>query len=286
MKKSIVLVCVLAVAMVGTLYSLPKIVVNTKNQEMESSKTVGKEDNHEHDENEAHQPASDKHASQSLTATQQKEIETLKSTLGKGDARQQSIVALRVADTFRSYQKFDSAAFYAEKASILNPSIENILRTGDLYYEAFGFALDEAKAKSLGEKTRTYYQKALDENPNLLAAKANMAMTYVKSPNPMQGIMLLREILEADPTNELALFNLGMLSMQSNQFSKAVDRFQQIVRNNPSNTKAAFFLGVSLLELGRKDDAAKILADVKKKEKDPAIQQAIQELEARLNESK
>ncbi len=131
-------------------------------------------------------------------------------------------------------------------------------------------------------KTRAYYQKALDQNPDLLSAKANMAMTYVNTPSPMQGILLLREVLDADPTNELALFNLGILSMRSNQYTKAVERFQQILQNHPTNTKAQFYLGVCLVELGRNEEAAKVLAEVKQTEKDPVIQQAIGELENRL----
>ena len=73
-----------------------------------------------------------------------------------------------------------------------------------------------------------------------------------------------------------------ILSMRSNHYSKAVERFQQIILNNPSNTKAQFYLGVSLVELGRNDEARKVLAEVKKKETDPVIQQAIGELEQRL----
>ena len=111
-----------------------------------------------------------------------------------------------------------------------------------------------------------------------------MAMTYVNTPSPMQGIMLLREVLDADPTNELALFNLGILSMRSNQYTKAVERFQQILSSHPQNTKAQFYLGVRLVELGRTEEAVKVLADVKQKEKDPVIQQAISELEKRIKE--
>jgi Flp pilus assembly protein TadD len=142
--------------------------------------------------------------------------------------------------------------------------------------------VDEQKAKNLGTKTREFYQKAIDQNPGLLTAKANMAMTYVNTENPMQGILMLREVIDADPTNELALFNLGILSMRSNQYSKAADRFRQILTNNPTNTKAKFYLGLSLVELGDKEQASKVLSEVKKEEKDPVIQQAIGELEGRL----
>jgi tetratricopeptide (TPR) repeat protein len=282
MKRTIVLVSLLAIAMVGTLYSLPKIVVNTKDQGVNTASAEGQSSAAE----EGHDPSSaaDDHSSQALTPGQLKEIDPLRVKYIQASTPDKAVAALRLSEAFGKYQKFDSAAYYAEQAAVLSPGLENYLRAADRYYEAYGFAVEDKKAKGLGEKTRTYYQKALDLNPELLSAKANMAMTYVNTPTPMQGIMMLREVLDADPTNELALFNLGILSMRSNQYTKAAERFQQILQNHPSNTKAQFYLGVSLVELGRHDEAAKVLAEVKKKETDPVIQQAIGELEQRLKQ--
>lgn len=277
MKKSIILSCVLAVALVGTLFSLPKVVVNTKGKEMDKENT---------------QPAAaaaapenspQSHDGATLSPDQQKIVDQLRSGFIQAGEKEKAAAGFKLSDKFAELQKFDSAAFYAEKSTLLSPSIENLVRTGDRYYEAYGFAIDEQKAKNLGTKTREYYQKAIDQNPGLLAAKANMAMTYVNTENPMQGILMLREVIDTDPTNELALFNLGILSMRSNQYSKAADRFKQILTNNPANTKAKFYLGLTLVELGNKEEARKVLAEVKKEEKDPVIQQAIGELEGRLN---
>jgi tetratricopeptide (TPR) repeat protein len=280
MKKSIFLSCVFAVALVGTLFSLPKVVVNTKGKEVESERSQSAATTTTAP---AAEPASDNHNEATLSPDQQKEIDQLKSGFMQANGPEKAAAGIKVSDKFAAFQKLDSAALYAERVSQLSPSAENLLRTGDRYYEAYGFAVDEQKLKTLGEKTREYYQKALDQNPGLLSAKANMAMTYVSTPTPMQGIMMLREVLDADPTNELALFNLGILSMRSNQYSKAADRFRQILTNNPANTKAKFYLGISLVELGDKEQATKVLSEVKKEEKDPMIQQAIGELEARLN---
>lgn len=47
--------------------------------------------------------------------------------------------------------------------------------------------------------------------------------------NPMEGVMMLREILEEDPENLDATYALGMLSMQSKQYEKAVDRFKRVL---------------------------------------------------------
>lgn len=282
MKRTLVLVSILAIALVGTLYSLPKTVVNTKDQGVVSEQNTGQTS----DGAEAEQAADPvgSHSNETLTPEQQQAIGPLRSSYLGATARGKAEAAIKLSETFGQFQKFDSAAFYAGEAVRLSPTVENHLRAGDRYYEAYGFATDEAKASKLGELTRSFYQKALDQNPELLSAKANMAMTYVNTPSPMQGIMLLREVLDADPTNELALFNLGILSMRSNQYTKAVERFQQILQSHPTNTKAQFYLGVCLVELGRNEEAAKVIADVKQKEQDPVIQQAIGELEKRMKE--
>lgn len=280
MKKSILLSCVLAVALVGTLFSLPKVVVNNKGKEVDKEK--GQSAAATSAAPAASESSSKSHDGAALTPDQQKIVDQLRSGFNQAGDKDKVAAGIKLSDEFAKLQKFDSAAFYAEKVAALSPAIENLMRAGDRYYEAYGFAVDEQKAKNLGSKTREYYQKAIDQNPGLLTAKANMAMTYVNTENPMQGILMLREVIDADPTNELALFNLGILSMRSNQYSKAADRFRQILTNNPSNTKAKFYLGLSLVELGDKEQASKVLSEVKKEEKDPVIQQAIGELEGRL----
>jgi tetratricopeptide (TPR) repeat protein len=279
MKKSIFLSCVFAVALVGTLFSLPKVVVNTKGKEVDNERTqtaaAAKAT--------APEASPQSHDGATLSPDQQKIVDQLRSGFIQAGEKEKVAAGLKLSDKFAQLQKFDSAAFYAEKVTLLSPTIDNLVRTGDRYYEAYGFAVDDQKAKNLGAKTREYYQKAIDQNPGLLAVKANMAMTYVNTENPMQGILMLREVIDTDPTNELALFNLGILSMRSNQYSKAADRFRQILTNNPANTKAKFYLGLTLVELGDKEQARKILSEVKKEEKDPVIQQAIGELEDRMN---
>ncbi|MCE7041171.1 tetratricopeptide repeat protein [Dyadobacter sp. CY312] len=280
MKKSILLSCFFAVALVGTLFSLPKVVVNNKGKEVDTEKSQTAEASTAPAESDT--PANS-HDGATLSPDQQKIVDQLRSGFILANDKDKAAAGLKLSNKFAELQKFDSAAFYAEKVALLAPTLENWVRAGDRYYEAYGFAVDDQKAKNLGIKTREYYQKAIDQNPALLAVKANMAMTYVNTENPMQGIMMLRDVIETDPTNELALFNMGILSMRSNQYSKAADRFKQILTNNPANTKAKFYLGLTLVELGKNDEARKVLAEVKKEEKDPIIQQAIGELEGRLN---
>ena len=276
MKKPILLVLILAAGVTAGLYSLPKVVVQTKEKQLGAGALATKPG-----ATTTSAAVAAQH-NEPLSADKQQQLTLLKQRLSTADATDKTTATAQLIDLFRSVSRYDSAAYYAGLLAKIDPTDLNILRAGDLHFEAFNFAVDDQKAADLGQKTRDLYKQVLAKNPDLLAVKANLAMTYVNTPTPMQGIMLLREVLTEDPTNELALFNLGMLSMRSGQHSKAIERFRQILVNNPDNRKAQFYLAVSLVETNQKADARKMLAQVKANEKDPQILAAVQELEEKL----
>lgn len=287
MRASTAYLLVATIGLSAGLYSLPRWVVQNKTKQIGSapggrSTGVPVADSMNVVANTGAKDESSVQHNQPLTPVQQKQVDGLQREYAAAPPAARKSAAERMVAFFRSAGRFDSAAHYTGIIAQLAPTEQHILRAGDQYFEAYGFAVDEKKSVYLGEKTREFYQKALGKNPNLLAAKANLAMTYVNTQTPMQGIMLLREVLQQDPTNELALFNLGMLSMRSGQYSKAIDRFRQILVNDPVNRRAQFYLGVSLVETNQKEEAKRVLADVKANEKDPQIQAAIKELEERV----
>jgi tetratricopeptide (TPR) repeat protein len=282
MNKSFLLIIIASIGLVVILYSLPKIIVGD-NKKAPMVGTANRDKPSKKDESVENEPVKSANHANELSSSQQKQINQLKLKLVNAKEQEKVLISESLIELFSSFQKFDSAAFYAEKLAISNPNEKNWIATADKYYQAFTFAIDDAKGVVMGEKSREFYQKALDKNPNLLLAKTNMAMTYVSTQTPMQGILLLREVVAQSPDFEPALFNLGLLSMRSNQFSKAVERFKHITTNNPSNTKAAFYLGVSLVRLGRNEEAKEVLLKVKSNDNDPAIQA---ELSALLNELK
>ena len=288
MKISTILVLVTAAGATCGLYALPRWVVQNQTKQLgttasgRSSAGTPVADSLNVVANSGTKSKADVQHNEPLTPDQQQQAETLQRQYRVALPATRTTVGKKLIAFFRSVNRFDSAAHYAGELARSTPSVEANLRAGDQYFEAYGFAVAEQKATYLGEQTRVFYQKALAQNPGLLAAKANMAMTYVSTATPMQGIMMLREVLQQDPTNELALFNLGLLSMRSGQYSKAIDRFRQILVSDPANRKAQFYLGVCLVEANQKAEAKKILAEVKANEKDPQIQAAIKELEERL----
>ena len=182
-----------------------------------------------------------------------------------------AIFADSLANLYQKAGKFDSAAWFSEESSKFFNTTESWIKAGDEYYQAYSFALDQTKQSRFAEKTREYYQKALNVNPRNLDIKTKMAMTYLSSGSPMQGITMLREVLAEDPKNEPALFNMGMLSIQSGQYDRAVERLSELIKINPNHTQGHLLLGIAWMNTGEKARARGEFLKVKEMDKDPAV---------------
>ncbi len=89
-----------------------------------------------------------------------------------------------------------------------------------------------------------------------LDAKVKEAIRIVQTqPQPMEGIMLLREVIDEDPENRSALLFLGIFSCQSGQFDKAVPRLEKLLALEPEHEDGLFWLSVAYTRLGEKEKA-------------------------------
>lgn len=66
--------------------------------------------------------------------------------------------------------------------------------------------------------------------------------------NPMEGIMRIRALVEADSTYEEAHLWLGALSLQSGQRDKATERFELVIRLNPQNPEPHWQLAMMAID--------------------------------------
>lgn len=188
------------------------------------------------------------------------------------DVNEKSITfADSLAILFASVEELDSVIKYREWIADNFPNEENMEAAGFANYDAFGHAIDDDKVRLYSDKIMKYFGYVFEKNPDRLDLKTKLAMTYISTRNPMQGIIMLREVVSVDPENQEALFNLGLLSRQSGQNEKAVERFESILLLNPDHLQARFLLGVTYLELGKNKLAKKQLEIVKRTDTDPAI---------------
>lgn len=262
MLKTRIFLVIISGLLIGGLFLLPKVVVD--NDTSISTTTDQKS------------PSAPAEAHTQVAPDLASAIAIVRAQYSEGLMNEKNaIFADSLANLYLIAGKFDSAAWFAEEASKFFNTTESWIKAGDNYYQAFTFATDQAKQTRLAGKAQEIYKQVLDKNPKDLDVKTKLAMTYISSPNPMQGIMLLREVIATDPKNELALFNMGMLSIQSGQHDKAVERLEELVKVNPNHTQGQLLLGIALMNTGDKKRAKEQFEKVKQLDKDPSVQATV-----------
>jgi Tfp pilus assembly protein PilF len=82
-----------------------------------------------------------------------------------------------------------------------------------------------------------------------------LAVEKVSGPNPMEGILALRELTEQDEPNVDAVVWLGIFGVQSGQLDKARERFSEALSIDPSHSEATWQLALLDMEAGAYDRA-------------------------------
>jgi tetratricopeptide (TPR) repeat protein len=288
MSRNQIIIVVAAIALIAAIFFLPKVVVDKENNNgiAANNATSGIPEGHSDDDGHDHgSESNDAVAGAHATATPEQllELATVRARYSKAaDKQQRTLLANELAEAYAGAGKYDSAGYYYQVAAEARPGERSYKRAGDSYFEAFTYAATQERASELGAKARNMYEYVLKNNPSNLDAKTNVAMTYIATTNPMQGITLLREVIAADPNNQKALFNLGILSIQSQQYDKAAERFEKLVAVNPDHVEGSFYLAVSLAELGKKEEAKTLFNKVKKMNDDPALTASVDEYLVRL----
>lgn len=162
-----------------------------------------------------------------------------------------------LAGLYLKYQMADSAAGVAEWILQLDTAEFFQTKAGLIYSRVF--QLGGQGAKEAAEKAGVIFKRLLEKDPSNLMAKNKLAMSLTVSENPMSGILMLREILEANPENREAIFNLGLLAIQSGQFDKAEERFQKLIELSDQDHEAYFYLGIVQKELGKTEESVATL---------------------------
>jgi len=95
------------------------------------------------------------------------------------------------------------------------------------------------------------------------AVSVEQALSLIEGANPMEGIFMLRDIVENNPKDTEALYYLGVLSNQTGQYKNAVERFNQLITIDSSDKRAYLQLGISNYNLGNKEKADSLFSIVR-----------------------
>jgi len=103
--------------------------------------------------------------------------------------------------------------------------------------------------KQVEQKVRDYcnkhakeaFENAISIDPDNIDHRINLSVLYTEAPpqnNPMQGILMLREMNQENPKEIKVLNQLARLSIRTNQWENALKRLTQVLEIKPDNQPA------------------------------------------------
>lgn len=212
---------------------------------------------------------------QSLNANLSKQISDLEARLKSASESEKPALHKELAKQWEDVNLVAPAAFYYELIAEKEPAYTTWLKAGDKFTEAYQQTMDTLMQPALVQKAIKSYQAADKIQPNTPEVKTGLGIAYVSgTPNPMQGITLLLDVVKDDPNNLKANLNLGLFSMKSGQFDKAVERFKTVIAQAPT-AEAYFYLASSYENMGMKPEAIGAYLKTKEIAADPNMSQFV-----------
>ncbi len=279
MLKTRIILILSAAAMVAVLFSLPKVVVDnaTENESIGASAEEESHEGHNHAPGEGHGEGQSAFVhGLEISEEDQGKINKFRNKIDFSSFNEKSLIfADSLAILFGKYSKYDSVARYSGLIAKNAPNEEHNERAGLDYYQAFSFATDRARAQYLGQECATLLQPILTAHPDRLDLKTKIAMTVIAGKSPMEGILMLRSVVEEDPENVEALYNLGMFSRETGQMDKAETRLKKLVEVDSLHIQGRLLYAITLIDLGKKSAAKEQLELLKKLDENEQFQMAV-----------
>jgi tetratricopeptide (TPR) repeat protein len=162
------------------------------------------------------------------------------------EAAPAKIITLRRPEAAR-----DGAAKKAAK------EIHGAMRDRALAEEYFraGSALDEAEDEATREEAAVAYRKALELDPDLVAALINLANIHYGRDQIAEAQALYVRAIALESEFFEAHFNLGNIYHDLGRYSEAQGCYREALRLNPLYADAHFYLAVTFEKMGFSQDA-------------------------------
>lgn len=202
-----------------------------------------------------------KEAREQLTPDQNSFIEALNIELNQMESDSAKIALLeRLSGTWYEYGFPTIAGYYAEEIA----GITNTEQSWSIAGTTYALALQKEGDKKVKDfsfaRAVESFEKAQSLNPSNLSHAINKALIYVEYPqeNPMEGILMLRQLNEKNPENVQVMNQLARLAIQTNQIGRAIERLEKAVSIEPDNKQSVCLLAQAYKSAGNEEKAAEL----------------------------
>ena len=178
------------------------------------------------------------------------------------------------------FQFFELYAWNEALAARLENSEKSLTFAARLFLDNLQEDPDGPRRQWKALQAKDLYERSLKINPNNDSTKVGLGACYLFgniSTNPMEGIALIREVVQRDSTNVYAQLTLVKASILSGQFDKGITRLQTVIKVEPKNIEAHLLLADLYERTGEKKEAVKWYEKSLQLIEQPEIRQAIKD---------
>lgn len=193
-------------------------------------------------------------------------VETFEIQLEKTTEEEKRIELMEeLASRWYRLSKPALSGYYAENIAALKSSDPMAWSIAGTTYTLCIQSDDDPKTKQFcAKRARAAFENAISLEPEEPAHRVNLAVAIVEYPdqdNPMQGILMLRELADQYPENPTVLFNLGRFAIQTGQYDKAIERLSAAMEIDPNSKAIACLLGQAYQGSGNEELAELFLKE-------------------------
>lgn len=150
------------------------------------------------------------------------------------------------------------SGFYAEEIALIEKTEESWSLAGTTYSICVKKTEDNKTKDFCSKRAIKAFENAISIEPEKVEPRVNLAICYIDNPlanNPMQGVLMLRELNVKHPENVGILNQLGRLALETNQTEKAIERLETAIKLDPKNNNTICLLAQAYLNAGFGDKA-------------------------------
>ena len=199
------------------------------------------------------------YAKQNLTEGQVTRLTQLENSVTRGDVADQKLhVYHQLAAFWRdSARIFAPFAFYTAEAARLENSEKSLTFAAHLFLNNLSFEESQRLKQWEATEAKDLFERSLKLNPDNDSSKVGLGATilYGGMGMPMEGIQMIRSVVEKDSTNTFAQMTLAKASLMSGQLDKALERLNTVVRLEPGNVEAVLLMAEVKERSGDKAEA-------------------------------
>ena len=199
------------------------------------------------------------HAKEPLTEAQGTRLAQLENSISRGDVTSQKIhIYHELAKFWRdSARVFAPFAWYTAEAARLENSEKSLTFAAHLFLNRSNEEHDPKVREWELLQSKDLFERSLKINPANDSNQVFLGAVYLYGglASPMEGISLIRKVVEKDSTNVHAIMTLGEASLISGQMEKAMERYKTAVRFQPGNLEAIFRIAEIYERMGNHSEA-------------------------------